>query len=157
MSEVLVGLVPWSLSGDLRDQRLYALSLLCLGAGTLMCLAALRVVVLDVLAVAVAAGGAAAWLLSTGPREGRTLLVVLPGNGLTLADLAVLALRNRRWDVPAAALAAAGALGWSFTRGSYDGPGLAVVVEGEALSLGDLLWLPAVLLTLWLSWRGARR
>jgi hypothetical protein len=71
--------------------------------------------------------------------------------------LAVVALRNRRWEVPAAALAAAGALGWSFTRGAYDGPGLAVVIEGETLQLGDLLWLPAVLLALWLSWRGARR
>ena len=90
MSDLLVDLVPWSLSGEPRDQRLYALSLLCLGAGTLLCVAALRVVVLDVLAVALAGAGTAAWLLSTGPREGRVLLTVFPGNGLTLTDLAVL-------------------------------------------------------------------
>ena len=90
MSDLLVDLVPWSLSGDPREQRLYGLSLLCLAAGTLLCVAAVRVVVLDVLAVALASGAAAAWLLSTGPREGRILLTVFPGNGLTLADLAVL-------------------------------------------------------------------
>ena len=83
-------LVPWSLSGEPRDQRLYGLSLLCLAAGTLLCVAALRIVVLDVLAVALAGAGVAAWLLSTGPREGRVLLTVFPGNGVTVADLAAL-------------------------------------------------------------------
>ena len=105
MSEFLVDLLPWSLSGDPRDQLLYVLTFAVLGAGTLLCLAALRVAALDVLAVAVAAGGAASWLLSTAPREGRTLLEVFPGNGLTVTDLAVVPaavlvgmLARRRWQ-----------------------------------------------------------
>ena len=106
MTDALVDLLPWSLSGDPRDQRLYVLALASLGVGTLMCLVALRVAVLDVLAVALAAAGGAAWLLSTAPREGRTLLVVFPGNGLTLADLAV---------VPAAVLVVV--LCWRRVRG----------------------------------------
>jgi hypothetical protein len=90
MRDVLVDLVPSWLSGDRREQLLYLLALAVLLAGTLLCVAALRFPVLDVLAVALASGGASAWLLSNGPAEGGTVLVVLPGNGLVLADLAVI-------------------------------------------------------------------
>lgn len=71
--------------------------------------------------------------------------------------LAVVALRRRRWEVPAAAVATAGVVGWLFTASAYDGPSLAVVVDGRGISLGDLLSLPAFLLVLWLSYRGAKR
>jgi Na+-translocating ferredoxin:NAD+ oxidoreductase RnfD subunit len=71
--------------------------------------------------------------------------------------LAVLALRNRRYEVPATALATAGVVGWLLTADAYDGPVLAVVVDGNGIDLGDLLSLPAVLLVLWLSYRGWRR
>jgi hypothetical protein len=70
--------------------------------------------------------------------------------------LAVLALRNRRWEVPGAALATAGVVGWTLTSSAYDGPVLFVVVGDNGLHLGDLLSLPATLLVLWLSYRGAR-
>lgn len=90
MTELLLELVPSTLSGDRRAQLLYVLALGVLGLGTLLCAAALRFARLDVLAVAMTGGGAAAWLLSNGPEEGDTLLVVLPGNGVTVADLAVL-------------------------------------------------------------------
>ena len=90
MRDLLVEVLPSSLSGDRRDQLLYLLTFAVLGAGTLLCLVALRHVVLDVPAVALASAGAAAWLLSNGPAEGETLVVVQPGNGLVLADLAVL-------------------------------------------------------------------
>ncbi len=106
MKDLIVELLPASLSGDRREQILYVLALGVLSAGTLLCVLALRVVALDVLAVAVAAAGAAAWVLSNNPGEGDTLLVVLPGNGLTLADLAVLPavllvgyLSVRRWRI----------------------------------------------------------
>lgn len=71
--------------------------------------------------------------------------------------LAVLALRNRRWDAPASALATAGVVGWVLTGESYDGPVLFVVIEGNGLHMGDLLAVPAFLLVVWLAWRGARR
>ena len=104
MRELIVELLPATLSGDRREQLLYVLALSGLGAGTLLCLLALRVVALDVVAVAVAGAGAGTWLLANGAGEGETLLVVLPGNGITLADLAVLPvvllvsyLSVRRW------------------------------------------------------------
>lgn len=87
MKELVLDLVPPFLSGDRRDRLLYILALGLLGLGTVLCLVALRVVVLDVLAVAVACAGAVAWLLSNGPGEGWTLVEFQPGNGLTLADL----------------------------------------------------------------------
>ena len=90
MRELLLELLPSALSGEPRDQLLYVLTLGLLGVGTVLCLVALRVAVLDVLAVGLACAGAAAWLLSNGPAEGGTLVEVLPGNGLTRADLAVL-------------------------------------------------------------------
>lgn len=71
--------------------------------------------------------------------------------------LAIVALRNRRWEVPAAAIAAAGLVGWTLTSSAYDGPVLFVVVGDNGVHLGDLLSLPALLLVAWLSWRGARR
>jgi hypothetical protein len=87
--DVLVELVPSWLSGDRREQLLYLLTLSLLAGGTLLCVAALRFPALDVLAAALASGGASAWLLSNEPAEGGTLLVVQPGNGVVLADLAV--------------------------------------------------------------------
>lgn len=90
MSETLTDLVPWSLSGGLRAQRIYVASLSLLVIGTLLSLLALRWSRLDVLAVGAAGAGIGSWLLSSTPAEGRTLLVVLPGNGLTVADVAAL-------------------------------------------------------------------
>ncbi len=107
MTDTLTELVPWSLSGTPRAQRLYLATLGLLLAGTLLSLLALRWPRLDVLAVGAAAAGIASWLLSTDPAEGRTLLVVLPGNGLTVADLAA---------VPAVLLIAV--LSWRRLRGT---------------------------------------
>ena len=90
LHSVLPGLVPWALSGSPRDQWLYVLSLSALLLGTALCLVALRVPRCDAVAVGTAGGGVASWLLSSGPAEGRTLLEVLPGNGLTVSDLLVL-------------------------------------------------------------------
>jgi hypothetical protein len=90
VKELLLELLPSWLVGDRRDQLLYVLALGLLATGTLLCMAALRIRVLDVLAVAVACAGAVAWLLSNTPGEGGTLVVVQPGNGLTFADLAAL-------------------------------------------------------------------
>ena len=86
---VLEVLLP-GLSGDRRAQLLYVLALGVLVFGTFLCTVALRFPRLDVLGVALASAGAAAWLLSNTPGEGSTLLVLQPGNGLTAADLAVL-------------------------------------------------------------------
>ncbi len=72
--------------------------------------------------------------------------------------LAVHALKQRRWEVPAVGLATAGVVGWSLTSKAYDGPVLFEVVRGEnGLHAGDLLSIPAALLVLWLAYRGARR
>ena len=90
MRALLLDVVPWMVDGSARDQGLYVLALGLLVVGTALAALALRVAALDVLAVTVAAAGVTAWLLSSGPAEGPTLVVVLPGNGLTLADLAVL-------------------------------------------------------------------
>ena len=90
MSDLLLGLGSWALVESRRDVLLYLLSLSSLLVGTALCVAALRHAVLDVVAVAVACGGAAAWLLSNGPGEGRTVVEVLPDNGLTVADLVAL-------------------------------------------------------------------
>ena len=90
MIDVLLDLLPASLSGDRREQALYGLTLGVLALGTLLCALALRFRRLDVPAEAVAAAGAAGWLLSNRPAEGTTLVVVRPGNGLTSADLAIL-------------------------------------------------------------------
>ena len=81
-----------------------------------------------------------------------SLLLLVVGTALALV-----ALRNRRWEVPAAVVATAGVVGWVFTAGSYDGPVLAVVVEGNGIHLGDLLSVPALVLVLWLAYRGWRR
>jgi hypothetical protein len=88
VSDLLLELLPWSLAGPVRDQKLYVVTLGLLVLGSLLALLALRVERLDVLAVAVAGGGAVGWLLSSAPAEGATLIVVQPGNGLTAADLA---------------------------------------------------------------------
>jgi hypothetical protein len=71
--------------------------------------------------------------------------------------LALLSLRDRRWDVSAAALATAGVVGWTLTSSAYAGPVLLVVLDGNGLHLGDLLSVPAALLVLWLCYRSARR
>ncbi len=69
--------------------------------------------------------------------------------------LAVAALHNRRWEVPAAALATAGVVGWLLTGAA--GPVLLVVVQSRDVHLADVLCVPAALLVLWLAYRGARR
>lgn len=62
-------------------------------AGRLETRAALPVLVprLDGVAVALAIGGAAAWLLSNAPAEDVSLVEPFHGNGITVADLAVVA------------------------------------------------------------------
>lgn len=90
MSELLLDVLPWSLIGPPREQKLYVLTLVFLAAGSLLALAAVRLARLEVVAAAVAGAAVAAWLLSNGAGEGGTLLVVFPGNGLTLADLAAI-------------------------------------------------------------------
>ncbi len=70
--------------------------------------------------------------------------------------LAVYALRERRWEVPAVAVATAGVVGWYIT-GANASAVLLVVVKGKGLHVGDLLVVPAAVLVLWLSLRGARR
>jgi hypothetical protein len=81
-------LATGGLTGEPRDQALYVLSLAVLATGTGLALLALRRPALDALAGAVSGAGVAAWLLSNTAAEGPTLLVLLPGNGVTLADLA---------------------------------------------------------------------
>lgn len=73
--------------------------------------------------------------------------------------LAVMALRNRRWEVPAAVVATAGVVSWTFASDEYDydGPVVLVVVEGSGVHVGDLLSVPALVLVLWLIYRGWRR
>ena len=90
MTDALLELLPAALGGDRREQALFGLTLGVLAVGTLLCLVALRFRRLDVPAVAVAAAGAAGWLLSNAPAEGTTIVEVQPGNGLTSADLVVL-------------------------------------------------------------------
>jgi len=87
VSDLLLEVVPWSLAGPVRAQRVYVVTLAVLLAGTALAVVAERFERLDVLASLVAGAGAAGWLLSNAPAEGRTLLVLLPGNGLTTADL----------------------------------------------------------------------
>ena len=106
MSGFLLDVLPWSLTGDSRQQRLYVVALALLLSGTLLAALALRTRALDVLACAVASAGVVAWLLSSGPAEGPTLFVVLPGNGVTVADVAA---------VPASVLVAV--LSWRRLRG----------------------------------------
>jgi len=65
------------------------------------------------------------------------------------------ALRHRRAEVPAAATATAGVVGWLLT-GTGDTPRLLVLVEGNGIHAGDLLTVPAGLLVLWLCVRGVR-
>jgi hypothetical protein len=50
VKELVVELLPSWLSGDQRDQLLYVLALALLGFGTVLCLLAVRVPVLDVAA-----------------------------------------------------------------------------------------------------------
>jgi hypothetical protein len=88
VSDLLLDVLPWSLIGPTRDQKLYVASLALLAVSSLLALAAVRLARLEVLAAAVTGAAVAAWLLSNAPGEGGTLVVVFPGNGLTLADLA---------------------------------------------------------------------
>lgn len=90
MIDILLGALPWALSGSRRDQLLYVLALSVLVLGTALAALAVLVPRLDGVAVALASGGAAAWLLSNAPAEGVSLVEPFHGNGLTVADLAVL-------------------------------------------------------------------
>ena len=63
------------------------LSMVLLVAGTALLYWALDHPRWEVVAVAVASGGVAAWALTNGPYEGSVLLVPFEGNGLTAADL----------------------------------------------------------------------
>ncbi len=81
MKELVADLLPSWLAGDPREQLLYVLTLGLLGVGTFLCALALRVARLDASAVALASGGAAAWLLSNKPAEGQVLYVVRQATG----------------------------------------------------------------------------
>ncbi|MDP9466313.1 MAG: hypothetical protein M3P31_03600 [Actinomycetota bacterium] len=87
MSELLLEVLPWGLAGSVREQRVYLVTLGVLVVGSALALVAVWFEQLDVLASLVTGAGAAGWLLSNAPAEGPTLLVLLPGNGLTTADL----------------------------------------------------------------------
>lgn len=76
-----------ALQGGRREAVLAVATLLVLAAGTGLSALALRRPRLDLAATAVASAGAAGWLLSNGPLEGPTLVMVLPGNGITTGDL----------------------------------------------------------------------
>lgn len=80
-----------------------------------------------------------------------SLLLLVAGTAL-----AVVALRARRWEVLATALATAGVVGW-YVTGANATPVLVVVVKGNGLHVGDLLVVPAALLVAWLSLRAVRR
>lgn len=85
------GVVKEVLQGLDRPTALALASAVLLLAGTgLAAGALLRRGPLDLLATAVCAAGTTAWLLNNAPYEGRTVLVVLPGNGVTMGDLLVL-------------------------------------------------------------------
>jgi hypothetical protein len=81
-----------------------------------------------------------------------SLLLLLVGTAL-----AAYALRHRRWEVLGAVLATAGVVGWSLLSNAYDGPVLAVVVQGNGFHAGDVLSVPAALLVAYLAYSGARR
>lgn len=67
--------------------------------------------------------------------------------------LAVAALRRRSLDVLAVALAAAGATGWLLSNGVGEGAVLFEVLQGNGLTVADLLAVPALVLVVVLSWR----
>lgn len=90
VSDALLDVLPWALSGSPRDERLYVLALGLLALGTALSLLAVAFPRLDAVAVALASGGAAAWLLSNAPGEGTSLIEVFHGNGITTADLVAL-------------------------------------------------------------------
>ncbi len=90
--DILIDVIPWTISGTIRQQNLYALTFWLLVVGTLLCLVALRWSRLRVPAAATGSAAAAGWLLSNGPGEGAVLWQVRHGNALMLADTAVLPL-----------------------------------------------------------------
>ena len=86
------------------------------------------------------------------PRALLSLLLLLVGT-----SLAAYAVRHRRWELLGAVLATAGVVGWSLMSNAYDGPMLALVVQGNGFDAGDVLSVPAALLVACLSDRAARR
>ena len=82
--------------------------------------------------------------------------------GLTLGVLAlgtllcVVALRYRRFDLPAVAVASAGAAGWLLSNQPAEGTTLVVVQPGNGLTAADLAVVPAALLVLVLCWQRLR-
>ena len=92
--------------------------------------------------------------LPTGASDARTLLaLVLLAVGTLLAAWAV---GHRRWEVPGAALAAAGAAAWTLTNVPYEGVVLLRLTPQHGFSAADLATLPALLLVAHLTWRSAR-
>ena len=90
--DVLVDLIPWTLSGTIREQNLYAFSFWLLVLATGLCLLALRLRQVSVIIGAIAGAAGAAWLLSNGAGEGAVVLQVARGNALMTADLAAIPL-----------------------------------------------------------------
>ena len=80
--------------------------------------------------------------------------LLLLGVGTVLAYVGI---SNRRWEVVGAALAAAGVMAWVLTNSPYEGALLFEVLDGNGLTVADLLVVPAVLLLAQLSWRSVRR
>lgn len=89
MIDALLEVLPWPLSGSSRDERIYVLALGLLALGTVLSLLAVALPRLDAVAVALASGGAAGWLLSNRPGEGASLIEVFQGIDITPADLLV--------------------------------------------------------------------
>ena len=88
--DILVDVIPWTLSGTIRQQNLYALTFWLLVLATGLCLLALRLPQMAVPAAALAGAAGGGWLLSNGAGEGSVVWQVAPGNALMTADLAVL-------------------------------------------------------------------
>lgn len=82
------------------------------------------------------------------------LALLLLAGGTALAYVGT---RRRRWAVPGAALAAAGATAWLLDNGRYEGAVLLTVSPSHGLTAADLLAVPAGALLVRLSWPPARR
>ena len=80
------------------------------------------------------------------------LLLLFVGTGV-----AYVGVDRRRWEVPGAALAAAGVTAWLLTNGPYEGRTLLILAAGNGLTVADLLVVPAAVLLARLSWRAVRR
>jgi hypothetical protein len=80
-----------------------------------------------------------------------SLLLLVAGTAVAVAALRVMWL-----DVPAAALGAGGAAAWVLSNGEAEGAVLFEPLQGNGLTVADLLALPVVVLVAILCWRRVR-